>query len=99
MNKALEKWEQATTELAIEFVKKYHGEQALKDMRFVGDEIGDVLDVNCEFHDLHRITDALRYEATKEQFFEYHDKEHEAILKNERLKVSFRNFVKYGWVE
>ena len=89
--KQLKQFDKATDKLAEAFVKKYFDKPS--DVYWVGnDEDREVLIVNDYFFSLNRIVEAIRYDATEEQLFDYYDLEVEAGEKG--LKVNFRNYIK-----
>lgn len=93
MRKELKNWEKETNKLKDIFVKKYFGDSA-NDVYWIGDEIGFILCVNDYFFDLQRIGEAIKYNASVKRFFEYHNKELELAIKNKKMDIAFRNYLK-----
>lgn len=54
-----QKWEQATNKMAKDFIESHYGEGV--DFYWVGDEIGDFLFVNNDFHDFGNICYAIKH--------------------------------------
>jgi len=91
--KELRIWDWATDRLVEAFIEKYFDDPS--SVFWVGnDNDKDVLAVNDYFFSLERIVDALRYNATPKQLFDYCDLELEA--REKELKVNFRNYIKNG---
>ena len=97
-NKELKNWDKATDELAKVFIEKYFGKNYIydDDYYWIGsqDKDREVLAVNDYFFNLDRIVNAIRYNATEKQLFDYYDKEVEFALKNKEMKINFRNYIK-----
>ena len=92
----LSDWEKVTNDLATEFVIKYFSaaeSEFGEDYWWVAGEVGGVLFVNDYFFGFSRIVEAIRYEATAEQLFEYYKLEAKSHKENP-MKVNFRNYVK-----
>jgi hypothetical protein len=95
--KAVKNWQDATEELAKAFVKKYFPhEQGSKDVFWVGDEIGDVFCISDMFFSVTRMREALELNATYDQLQDYYWIETEKGIAGERMKINFKNYVKYG---
>ena len=93
MNKQLQLWEEATLELSLHFVERYFGDD-ITDMFWISDIIGDILVVNDYFFSLDFITNAIRYNATSRQLFDFYDLKLEFDTKNKPMEINFRNFIK-----
>lgn len=100
MNKALENWNEATEELAEEFMDKYFPESDYaEDSFWVSDEIGDVFVVGSDLHycfDVKTMRQAIELDVSSEVFFEYHEYGIDYGMKNDNTPtpINFRNFVK-----
>jgi len=99
--KVITNYRKACEEVAKVFVRKYYPSE--RDGRYcfwVGDEVGGVFSVGDRFYNVDRMIEALELKATYEQLSDYDDAELDAALKEppENLKVNFRNYVKYGWI-
>lgn len=98
MNKALKTWEDATEELTKEFLRIYFPDEEYDVGGFVACCIGDVYCVNeTYFFCQEDMVTAIKYDATYDQLIEYYDEALEAGLKDKRLKINFKNFIKWGW--
>jgi len=93
MNKQLQLWEEATLELSLHFVERYFGDD-VTDVFWISDIIGDVLVVNDYFFSLDFITDAIRYNATEKQLFDFYDLKLEFDTQDKPMEINFRNFIK-----
>ena len=93
MTKELKNWEKATQELADAFVNKYYGKD-LSQCRWVGNEVGDILEANDQFWSVANMVDALRYECSKKRLFEWYDLCVDVGSKARRINL--RNYAKYG---
>lgn len=95
MKKALTEFDNATDSLAEVFVKKYFGKEYIEDdtSYWIGsqDDDREVLRVGDYFFNLDRIIDALRYNATSKQLFNYYDLE---VDSEKELKINFKNYLK-----
>jgi hypothetical protein len=89
----LSNWEFATQELADAFVKKYYGED-LSECRWIGNEAGDILEINGQFWDVNDMVDALRYKCSKKRLFEWYDLCVDVDSKARRINL--KNYAKYG---
>jgi len=95
MNKELRKWEDATEDLVREFLRLYYPEHEYRRNDFVGRCLGDVYFVADMYFGLDYMVEAIRYGATIEQIEEYY---YTCTESEERPKVNFKNFIKWGWV-
>ena len=93
MNKQLQLWEEATLELSLHFVERYFGDD-VTDVYWISDIIGDILVVNDYFFSLDFITDAIRYNATEKQLFDFYDLKLEFDTQDKPMEINFRNFIK-----
>jgi len=100
MIEELEKWEKATEELTKKFVEKYFPNYYYKeDCFWVADDIGGVFCIVSDFFGLDRIVEALKYNATQEQLFEYYYLEIEHKMSKDcdkPMPVNFKTFVRTG---
>lgn len=87
-------WEKWTSRVTTVFIEKYFDGEA--DYFWIGDDVGGVLSVNDYFFGLDRIIEALRYKASKKDFFAYYDIELDATMKGEKVGINFRNFLRGG---
>ena len=94
MSRRIQEWEEATQELADEFVLKYFGNDA--DAWWVADTIGDAFHVNSYFFDLNFILKALKLNATLDQIIDYYYLRMEAF-ENGKTIANFENYVKHGF--
>jgi hypothetical protein len=95
----IQKWRNATEELAQVFTEKYFpAEEYGKYTFWAGDEIGGVFCVSDYFFDVDRMIEALELGATFEQIGDYVNMELEHCEENsdKPMPVNFKNYVKYG---
>lgn len=71
-NEYLQKWEEATQDLADYFAYKYFGKD-LSDVYWIGDEVGGVLALNDYFFNTQDMVDFLRYKYSVKDMFDYYD--------------------------
>ena len=93
MNELLGNWEKVTWELGNYFVERYFGDDA-SDVYWIGNDIGDVLAINDYFFSLDFIREAIKYNATTKQLFDFYDLKLEFDTKNKPMEINFRNFIK-----
>jgi len=93
MKKILSDWEKVTWKLGNYFVERYFGKDTT-DVFWISDIIGDVLVVNDYFFSLDFITDAIRYNATEKQLFDFYDLKLEFDTQDKPMEINFRNFIK-----
>ena len=91
-SKTLLDWEKATENLKDEFLKKYF-DCLPDDVWWIG-ETFDVLAVNDYFFNLDRIYEALKYNASSKNLFEFYDIELEFAKKEKPMETNFRNYLK-----
>ena len=94
MKKELKNWEKETNKLADVFVKKYFGKNA-SDVFWVADDIGGVLCINDYFFNFNMIREAIKYSASIEKLFDYHDEEFKLAMKNKKMNISLKNYIKH----
>ena len=74
--KLLRLWEKATEKLLQEFIRVYYLDEdiTMDDIEYwwVAEEIGGVVFINDEHWSLQNITDAFRYNPTREQLWRWH---------------------------
>ena len=93
MNKQLQLWEEATLELSLHFVERYFGDD-VTDVFWISDIIGDILVVNDYFFSLDFIREAIKYNATSRQLFDFYDLKLEFDTQDKPMEINFRNFIK-----
>ncbi len=93
MKKELLNWEKETNKLKNIFIKRYFGKDA-SDIFWVANITGEILMVNDYFFSLDRIIEAIRYNATREQLFDFYDLELATISEEKKMEIDFRNYVK-----
>lgn len=96
-NKIILAYQKATNDLAIAFIKKYYGNEYVKDMFWVADEIGTILCINDDFWGVERMKQALEFNASEEQLFEFYHYEIE-LPEGENIIINFKNYLKLGTV-
>lgn len=86
-------WEESTDEITQEFVRKYFGRDA--EYFWIAEDVGGVLMVGDYYFNLDRIVEAIKYDATRSQLFDFYDMELEkAYSSQERLNINFRTYIK-----
>ena len=93
MNELLGNWEKVTWELGNYFVERYFGDD-ITDMFWISDIIGDILVVNDYFFSLDFIREAIKYNATSRQLFDFYDLKLEFDTQDKPMEINFRNFIK-----
>ena len=93
MNKQLQLWEEATLELSLHFVERYFGDD-VTDVFWISDIIGDILVVNDYFFSLDFIREAIKYNATSRQLFDFYDLKLKFDTQDKPMEINFRNFIK-----
>ena len=100
MNKVIEKWREATDEVAKAFAEKYFPEQEYNvDTFWVGDEIGSVFCIADMFFNVDRMIEAIELNATFDQMYDYYDAELEHCQEDSEkpMPINFKNYIKYGF--
>lgn len=87
-NDLITAYEDACSELAREFTNKYFGKNV--EARWVGNQPGEILEVNDHYFSVPHIYEALKFGITRAQLFAWYDDN--LTEKNERLKISLRNW-------
>ena len=64
-------WERSTNLLATAFIEKYYPDY-IDDWYWIGDEIGDILIISDVFLNVDHMVDALRYDATLDQWHDWY---------------------------
>lgn len=97
---ALANWCNATNELTQIFIRRYFVDDEIDlgdvEWYWVADRVGEVLVVNDYFFDFGRIVDALEYDATPDQLFDYQDWELECAMNKKTVGVNFKNSLTLG---
>jgi hypothetical protein len=98
MIKELKNWEIATIELAGAFMIKYYGgEKAIVNYNWIGDEVGDVLQVGDYDWNVGNMIDALRFNCSEERLFEWYDLTLEAGM-GDRPCQNLRTYAQFGLI-
>lgn len=84
-------WEDATTEVANHFVRKYFGKGA--ETYWVADCIGDVFYVNDRFFNVDEMVDFIKYSYTENQVFKYYNYNLKCHEDNE-VPINIKNWIK-----
>jgi len=93
---ALKNWDNATEELTKIFCKKYFKDSyEYHPNDWVSNEIGGVIAINDYYFSFSHIKEALELNATEKQLFDYYDYSLDSALKNKKVEVNFKNYVKY----
>lgn len=96
----LKEWELLTNKLADVFVQKYYGEGLEAGHEYYWEnDIGSVIEVNYCYFSLNRIIDAIRFNVTPDQLWDYKDLEleyHDSEKKPDYVLPNFENYIKYG---
>lgn len=86
-------YDKACEDVTREFLEHYFADEPYDVECWAAGDIGGVYNVGDYFFDFHRMEDALRYGATKDQLFDYYDLEIEAGSFGTRPRISFKNFI------
>lgn len=89
-------FETACQDLAEAFLAKYYPGCDAADMYWIGGRVGEVLNIGDEYWNMERMREALEYNATSDQLFDYYYADVDAAMQNKPLGVSFKNYVLYN---
>jgi len=92
-NKKLIAWQKATNALAQEFCDKYF--DGTKDWRWIGEDIGGVLEVADYYFGLGRIVDALEINCSYELLIQFYNYEIDCHNDKSLPRYNFKTWVKY----
>lgn len=75
------------------FIKR-HCDIKTSDYYWIGDDYTGVASINDDFYNLTRIYEAIKYNATSAQLFDYQEQELKLAMKNKPMKINFVNYLK-----
>ena len=90
----IQEYEKVCEDVAREFLERYFPESVYEEEYWVADEIGGMFCVGDYYFGIPRMTEALRYEATSKQLFDYYEAEIELGMKEKSPSVNFFYYVK-----
>lgn len=88
-NELLTAFEDASSDLAVEFARKYFGKDA--EPRWVGQDVAGVIEVNDHYVCIGNVYDAMKYGITRAQFFAWYEDEMRNYDKP-HLRISLKNW-------
>jgi len=93
-NKAiLKNWEKETQKIADYFLKKYFKGYD-PEWWWVADLVGEILFVNDYFFNLERIVEAIRFDASEKDLFDFYELELDCIIKGKQVDTNFYYYLK-----
>ena len=93
--KELKNYYEACEDLKDKFLEAVHDLSSgdISEQRWIGDAIGETLQYDDYFVNMHDMVDYFKYGFTPEEFFDWYDKSTDAAIMNETY-VNMRNYKK-----